>query len=293
MSASTSFPTTTTDSDSSTEDRVYDYFPHLGESETESNRLDSFHRALWRYFDGPLPQPLGEFSPRRILDLGCGSGAWATDMALLYPQAQVLAVDLFSPPDQTYPSNVEFQQTDLTKEWPFEDGSFDIVHSRLVLIHLPGAPDIAQRAARLVKRGGYILLEDFDSTSCIRTGGPALKELFVHLTEFVAVRGADIQIGAKLQDILSRTELFSTLSSHKFSIPISSQGNDQPEALRELGKITRNFALSPVRTMLSALPSKDSKITVDLLETAEKELQVGGGQWKAELDMYFCRGQVM
>ncbi|KAJ7049859.1 S-adenosyl-L-methionine-dependent methyltransferase [Mycena amicta] len=109
---------------------------NLGVSAGESNRLDTFHCALGRYFDGQLPQPLGNISPARILDLGSGSGAWATEMALLFPHAQVLAVDLCSTPGQTYPSNVEFQQVDLTKEWPFEDGSFDIVHAHFVLIHV-------------------------------------------------------------------------------------------------------------------------------------------------------------
>ncbi|KAJ7049833.1 hypothetical protein C8F01DRAFT_723536 [Mycena amicta] len=209
-------------------------------------------------------------------------------MALLFPHAQVLAVDLCSTPGQTYPSNVEFQQVDLTKEWPFEDGSFDIVHARFVLIHLAGGADIGQRAARLVKRGGYILLEDFDFSSCITTGGPALREFVLYLTEFWARRGADKQIGAKLQDILSRTKLFSGPSSRKLAIPLSSQCNHQPEAMRELGATTRNFVLSAIRAMLSRLESQDPRITMNLVDAVEKEL--GDGHWNAELDMHFCRG---
>ena len=34
------------------------------------------------------------------------------------------------------PSNVEFHKLDITQGFPFEDETFDIVHARLVLMHV-------------------------------------------------------------------------------------------------------------------------------------------------------------
>ena len=34
------------------------------------------------------------------------------------------------------PSNVEFHKLDITQALPFEDETFDIVHARLVLMHV-------------------------------------------------------------------------------------------------------------------------------------------------------------
>ena len=34
------------------------------------------------------------------------------------------------------PSNVEFHKLDITQSFPFEDETFDIIHARLVLMHV-------------------------------------------------------------------------------------------------------------------------------------------------------------
>jgi len=44
---------------------------------SDAARLDAMHEALRRYFAGNLgPVPLDDLRPSKILELGCGSGAW-------------------------------------------------------------------------------------------------------------------------------------------------------------------------------------------------------------------------
>ncbi|KAJ7244835.1 S-adenosyl-L-methionine-dependent methyltransferase [Mycena rebaudengoi] len=75
-------------------------------------------------------------NPRRIIDLGCGSGAWAIQAALQFPDAQVIGLDMSPHPDRQLPRNMSFQLGDLTKELNLEPNSFDIVHASLVMCHV-------------------------------------------------------------------------------------------------------------------------------------------------------------
>jgi tRNA G46 methylase TrmB len=54
----------------------------------EIARLEVMHGVLNSLFDNRLIFPPIR-SPRRILDLGCGSGDWAVDVAMSYPNAEV------------------------------------------------------------------------------------------------------------------------------------------------------------------------------------------------------------
>lgn len=64
------------------------------------------------------------------MDVGCGSGKWAIEVAEQFPGAKVRGLDL-SPVDRTdKPQNCEFLIGDLNHGLPFPDDSMDLVHSR-------------------------------------------------------------------------------------------------------------------------------------------------------------------
>jgi Methyltransferase domain len=73
----------------------------------------------------------------------------------MYPDAGVIAADIAPVPPRSvspfvyletqklringrrvFPSNVKFVQVDLTKDLPFVPGTYDVVHMRLVLVHV-------------------------------------------------------------------------------------------------------------------------------------------------------------
>lgn len=70
----------------------------------------------------------------KVLDMGCGPGAWSMEIASEYPKSQVVGVDI-SPmfPNDIKPSNCTFHQLDLHQGLPFEDGTFDYVFMRYVV----------------------------------------------------------------------------------------------------------------------------------------------------------------
>lgn len=80
----------------------------------------------------------------------------AIQAALEFPEAEVVATDLNPLPNRyeasgvfkrngtmtdphsrrSLPRNVRFLEVDVTNPLPFEEGSFDVVHARLVLMHV-------------------------------------------------------------------------------------------------------------------------------------------------------------
>ena len=70
--------------------------PYLFPSDLgEAQRLDFQHYMLRYTLKGNYAAPLK--APRDILDIGCGTGRWAMEMAQQFPGASVTGVDIAPP----------------------------------------------------------------------------------------------------------------------------------------------------------------------------------------------------
>ncbi|HKD75026.1 MAG TPA: class I SAM-dependent methyltransferase, partial [Ktedonobacterales bacterium] len=106
----------------------------------ENSRLDLQHYLLRYVLRGNFVAPIRH--PTSILDIGCGTGRWAAEMARQFPRAAVTGVDIVPPTITSAsvvqggisPPNCRFLEGDVTKGLPFATGSFDFVHMRLVVL---------------------------------------------------------------------------------------------------------------------------------------------------------------
>lgn len=69
-------------------------------------------------------------SPKRILDLGCGTGIWCIDVADEHPGAEVIGVDLSPIQPQFTAPNCQFEIDDITSPWTYPKDHFDFIHIR-------------------------------------------------------------------------------------------------------------------------------------------------------------------
>lgn len=149
----------------------------------------------WRPF---LVARLREAKARRILDLGCGTGAMALALARELPDADVIGID--GDPDvlrraraKVASAGVEVKlQEAMADRLPLEDASVDAVVSTLVFHHLP--PEVKRGAlaevCRVLVPGGRLLICDVG-----RASDPLMRGLFfaIQLLDGFATTRENIQ----------------------------------------------------------------------------------------------------
>ena len=126
-------------------------------------------RALSAVFDGATTRHLLD---RRVaagwhcLEVGGGGGSIARWLADRVGAAgRVLVTDIDTRFLEALPSaNLEVLRHDITRD-PLPERAFDLVHVRMVLIHLPARDAVVKRLADALKPGGWLVCEEFDSVS--------------------------------------------------------------------------------------------------------------------------------
>ncbi|HLI09266.1 MAG TPA: methyltransferase domain-containing protein [Ktedonobacteraceae bacterium] len=140
------------------------------ESATEMTRLLYQDRLLTEELGGLFPENPDLSGIHDILDIACGPGGWALDVAFRYPEKQITGVDI-SQTMVTYAqaqakarglSNTDFLVMDVLKPLQFDDNSFDLVNGRLLFGFMPAAswPKLIQECMRILRPGGLLRLTE-------------------------------------------------------------------------------------------------------------------------------------
>jgi SAM-dependent methyltransferase len=135
-------------------------FPHSAED--ESHRLELFEQRL-----DPLTKRrikrLGVSKGSKCLEIGGGRGSitrWLSDV--VGPTGCVTATDLQTGfLSEITASNVKVVRHDLRTD-PFPASSFDLIHTRAVLMHISPDLNLLQRMVTWLAPGGWLLLEEPD-----------------------------------------------------------------------------------------------------------------------------------
>jgi SAM-dependent methyltransferase len=95
----------------------------------------------------------------RLLDLGCGDGAWTMEVARHVGAGTVLGVEFVEElASVARKAGVEAVSADLGGRLPYDDGSVDVIHSNQVIEHLPGTDNFMREIARLLASDGYAVV---------------------------------------------------------------------------------------------------------------------------------------
>ena len=125
------------------------------------------------------------------------------------PAGRVVATDIdVSWTRQSAGGAVEVLQHDVAADPP-PPGSFDLVHARLVLVHVADRAEALRRMVQALRPGGWLLLEDADPglqpLLCPDESGPEQRlanRLRSGFRELLASRGADLSYGRTLPRLL-------------------------------------------------------------------------------------------
>jgi SAM-dependent methyltransferase len=141
----------------------------------------------------------------RCWEVGAGGSALLRTVAQrVGPTGHVLATDIdASWAREAAGTNVEVRVHDVLDPPPGE--AFDLVHARLVLVHVPERERALRNMVRALKPGGWLVIEDADPAlqplSCIDAHGPE-QELANRIRQgfwaLLSSRGVDLCFGRTL-----------------------------------------------------------------------------------------------
>ena len=132
----------------------------------------------------------------RCLDVGAGSGS--ISRWLLARGAEVLATDL----DVSGLAGIDARVHDIVSGEPLP-GPFDLVHTRLVLLHLPEREAVVRRLAELVRPGGWMVAGDIDFTPvAMLEPSAAWESTWAAWRAATGAAGWDLACGPKLAPML-------------------------------------------------------------------------------------------
>ncbi|KAM5344027.1 hypothetical protein ACJ41O_012564 [Fusarium nematophilum] len=124
----------------------------------EQDRMDLAHHIYRLIIGGRLYlAPIGDH-PRRVLDLGTGTGIWAMDFADENPSADVRGTDLSPIQPKWTPPNCTFEVDDFEADWLYRR-PFDFIHGRELEGCLSNDLKLFKQAFEHLSPGGYLELQ--------------------------------------------------------------------------------------------------------------------------------------
>jgi len=128
-------------------------------------------RVLARLYDEPSRRALqatGIADGWNCLEVGGGGGSiahWLAERVAL--RGSVLCTDI-DPRHVTATAraNLRIERHDITRD-ALPAARFDLIHARLVLIHIPERVAVIERLVNALKPGGWLVIEDFDALSML------------------------------------------------------------------------------------------------------------------------------
>jgi len=137
------------------------------------------------------------------LEVGGGNGSiasWLAERTL--PNGHVVATDLDTRfLERLSLPNLDVRRHDIAND-PLPESAFDLIHIRLVLVHLPQWKEVLQRLVAALKPGGWLVDEEFDSESLppdpVRSPGEVLLKAHAGTGRVMADNGFDRRFGRLL-----------------------------------------------------------------------------------------------
>jgi SAM-dependent methyltransferase len=142
----------------------------------------------------------------RCLEVGGGGGSIATWLATqVGSTGHTLVTDI----DERYLEslhvpNLEVRRHDIVTD-PLPEAAFDLIHARLVLIHLPQREEVLSRLVAALKPGGWLVDEEFDSSvgpDPILYPEEVLSETHMAMARVMIDHGVDRCFGRRLFGLL-------------------------------------------------------------------------------------------
>ncbi|KXJ90925.1 S-adenosyl-L-methionine-dependent methyltransferase [Microdochium bolleyi] len=167
-----------------------------------------------------------ENPPRRILEVGTGTGIWALEMATEFPDAEIIGTDLSPVQPQYVPDNVQFLIEDALSDegwdWPQK---FDHIHIRMGLgCWEDFERNVAHNAYRNLEPGGWFEVQELlPSMHCDDGTMPEdwpPKRLFEDLSDCAEIAKRPLMFAPTIKQALINAG-FVDVSEKTYKLPVN------------------------------------------------------------------------
>jgi len=141
----------------------------------------------------------------RVLEVAAGAGSITRYLATrVGPAGSVVATDLdLKFLDDIDLPNVEVRRHDILND-ELEENSFDLVHTRLLLMHLPARDEALKRMVAATKPGGWVYVEDMEFITWTEmTPAAPMGRMRDAMIKLFGMAGADPFYGRQLPFVLA------------------------------------------------------------------------------------------
>ena len=140
----------------------------------------------------------------QCLDVGAGGGSIAQWLCTqVGDQGRVLATDIDTRfLDTLVEPNLEIRRHNIVAD-DLPEATFDLVHTRLVLMHLSAREQVLTRLVAALRPGGWLLLEEHDIFPITATASAAYARVWQAMGQAIAAAGARPDWGRQLPSLLT------------------------------------------------------------------------------------------
>jgi len=215
---------------------------------TEIDRLDFQYEILkYTFQDRNYFAPLS--NPKRILDIGTGTGQWAIEMGDEFPNAKIEGTDLSPIQPSSVPENVHFFIDDASDDdWVMPPNHYDYIHTRMMLGSFRDFKEIIQKSLHYLKPGGYMESQEIVPTPYCDDGTMPSDWAFMDWvrTSDEAAMAADrpLRIGSRLKKWYEAVG-FVDVQERIFKLPIGPWPRDIN--LKHLGQMHQDNWLAGIQ----------------------------------------------
>ncbi|KAJ5398953.1 hypothetical protein N7465_009442 [Penicillium sp. CMV-2018d] len=203
--------------------------------EREQDRLDLSHHIYLMLLKGELFQaPIK--NPKRVLDLGTGTGLWAIEYADTNPNSQVIGIDLSAIQPSWVPPNCRFEIDDFEQPWSYSK-PFDYIHGRELEGSIRDHDVLFKQAFDNLNPNGWFEMASFDvntySDDGTHLGATNFLLSIKHMHESSRMFGKDLKSSPSWKDWMKKAG-FVNVREDVLKLPQSPWPKDPK--LKELGR---------------------------------------------------------
>ncbi len=129
------------------------------------------HMGYWRHDYRYQLEEIGRIRPARLIDIGCGPGAFLSLVEETFPDIQLNALDLSE--EMIRETRERLSDTAVAtvgdaENMPLGGGQYQAVTCNMSIHHYPHPQKALNEMYRILSPGGYILLNDMDCAAPVR-----------------------------------------------------------------------------------------------------------------------------